>query len=187
MVEQKALAGSLVFAGAAQFLVFGLLVSESLYPGYSVSQNYISDLGVGPTAWIFDPSIVVLGVFIAAAGYIMLRGGAGRLFGVSVMVTGLGAAGVGVFSERFGAVHGVFSLVTFVFAGVSALASYRVLEGPLRYASVVLGIAGLLALALYVPGFYAGLGRGGMERMIVYPPLVWALGWGGYVMGRKTE
>jgi hypothetical protein len=37
-------AGALIFVGSAQFIV-ALTVAEALYPGYSISQNYISDLG----------------------------------------------------------------------------------------------------------------------------------------------
>ena len=42
-------AGILFFIASAQ-LVLGLIVAEALHPGYSVSGNYISDLGVGPSS-----------------------------------------------------------------------------------------------------------------------------------------
>ena len=50
------------------------------------------------------------------------------------------------------------------------------------YFSAVLGLVSLFMLVGYVGEIYLGLGAGGMERMIVYPVLVWALGFGGYLM-----
>jgi len=42
--SREKVAGMLFFVAAAQF-VLGLAIAEALYPGYSVSENYISDLG----------------------------------------------------------------------------------------------------------------------------------------------
>ncbi len=38
------ISGALLFVGSAQFVI-ALTVAEALYPAYSISQNYISDLG----------------------------------------------------------------------------------------------------------------------------------------------
>lgn len=40
-------AGAFIFVAITQFIL-GVIVSEALYPGYSIANNYISDLGVGP-------------------------------------------------------------------------------------------------------------------------------------------
>ncbi len=57
------ISGLVLFAGAAQFFLL-VLIAEALYPQYSVANNYISDLGVGSTAYIFNTSIVLLGIAI---------------------------------------------------------------------------------------------------------------------------
>jgi hypothetical membrane protein len=57
-------AGTLLFVGAVQFIVFGLITAEAGYEGYSTSGNYISDLGVGSTALIFNSSVFLLGILI---------------------------------------------------------------------------------------------------------------------------
>jgi hypothetical membrane protein len=185
------LAGYLVFIGVAQFVLF-MLIAEAIYPGYSVSRNYISDLGnprlepSTPHAAVFNASIVLLGLLLIAGGALLYRSGRdanGRALGALVMASGVGAAGVGLFPE--GSPHGlhiVFSLVTFL---ASSLASYpasfyRGLRTPLWGA---LGTVGLVALALYVKGIYLGLGWGGMERLIVYPNLLWAAGFSGALLG----
>jgi hypothetical protein len=51
--------------------------------------------------------------------------------------------------------------------------------------SILLGITTLVALALYIEGKYLGLGPGGMERMIVYPALLWGIIIGSYIAGRS--
>jgi hypothetical membrane protein len=45
--DHRKVAGALVFIGGSQF-VLGMLVAEALYLGYSISQNYISDLELDP-------------------------------------------------------------------------------------------------------------------------------------------
>jgi hypothetical membrane protein len=102
-------------------------------------------------------------------------------------MTGLGATGVGVFPETAGVIHQIVSLITFVFAGLSAIASYRLQRPPLSYFSILLGVMTLLALGLFVSNVFLGLGPGGMERMIVYPALIWAVGLGASLMASSTN
>src|SRR6266581_738731 len=161
-LDDRQWAGLLLFVGIAQFAVIGLTVAESVYPNYSVSQNYISDLGVGPAALIFDPSIVVA-------------------------LAGVGAIAVGVFTEDFGVLHPLVSLWTFVFIALSAILAMRVVRPPFQYISVILGVLSLIALGLYISKRYAGLGPGGMERMIVWPILVWGLAFGGYLFALSSS
>lgn len=181
-LDDRQWAGLALFVGGVQFAVIGLTVSEALYPGYSVSSNYISDLGVGAAANVFNPSIILLGVLILATSRFLFRAFKDRVLMVVVFLAGVGAIGVGVFTENFGVVHSIVSLITFVFSGLSAILAFRVLRPPFAYVSVLLGILSLFALALYVPNVYLGLGAGGMERMVVWPVLTWAIGFGGALL-----
>lgn len=182
-MENTRLAGSLIFVGAAQFLLL-LVVSESLYPGYSVSSNYISDLGVGSTAPIFNTSVFLLGALVVVSSFFLYAGFKKRLLTATVLLTGIGAAGVGVFPETAGPIHGYFALLTFLFSGISAIASISVVRpATFKAYSAVLGAITLVCLTLYVGGQYYGLGRGGMERLIVYPAIAWALAFSGNLMG----
>jgi len=185
------LAGALVFVGCAQFTV-SLIVAESFYAGYSISQNYISDLGatcrttcqvIQPTATIFNASIILLGLMIIAGAYFLRRSQRPLNLSILLALTGIGAVGVGVFPETAGSIHSIFSLITFVSAALTTIASSKVVARPLSYLSVVLGIISLAALAMYVSDIFLGLGPGGMERMIVYPVLVWGIAFGAYLQG----
>ena len=190
LMKYTRLAGYSVFVGAAQFLIL-MIVAEAIYPGYSVSQNYISDLGnprlapSTPHATIFNTSIILLGLLLIIGGSILAykeRGVTGRLLGVLVAISGLGAAGVGFFPEGSPYdLHVISSLIVFLFASLASYPAslYRGHRSPLWGA---LGTIGLVALALYIAKDYMGLGWGGMERMIVYPNLMWALGFSGSLM-----
>lgn len=182
-LDDRQKAGLALFTGTVQFAV-GLTLAEVVYPGYSMSGNYVSDLGVGEAAYIFNGSIILLGVMILLTAGFLLRSIKDRLLPIVIAMAGIGAVGVGLFTEEAPRpLHSVFSFVAFFFSALSAIVAPRVLRAPLNYLSVVLGVVSLVALGLFVTGNYAGLGNGGMERMIVWPVLTWAIGFGGYLLG----
>src|SRR5213080_5127892 len=185
-LDDRQWAGLLLFVGIAQFAIIGLTVAESVYPGYSVSINYISDLGVAPAALLFDPSIILVGVVVLATAWFLWRAVGDRILSIVVALGGAGAIAVGVFTEAFGVVHEIVSLWTFIFIGLSAIFAARIVRPPFRYLSLVLGVLSLVALGLFIANADLGLGPGGMERMIVWPILVWGTAFGGYLFGSSS-
>ncbi len=198
-LSNAAKAGATIFVGAVQFGIF-LIVSEILYSaygtgGYSVASNYVSDLGancpnsgacyIPPSAMLFDASIAILGLLIILGAYFLHRAFRWMPATGLVAIAGIGALGVGLFPETTGIWHSIFSLIVFLFAGLSAIVTARFQKKPLFYFSIILGVGTLVALLLYVGGTYLGLGAGGMERMVVYPVLLWAVGFGGHLMGME--
>ena len=99
-----------------------------------------------------------------------------------IALAGVGAMGVGLFPETTGVWHSIFSLIVFHFAALAAVITARFQKKPMFYFSIILGLVTLVALLLYIPGEYLGLGAGGMERMVVYPVVVWSIGFGGHMM-----
>jgi hypothetical membrane protein len=192
-ISNAAKAGAVIFVGAVQF-GFGMLLAEIYYPGYNVSTNAISDLGATctssgscviqqPSATIFDASIILLGLLVLLGAYFLQRAYHWKPASAMIVLMGIGALGVGIFPESAGlTIHHLFSVVAFLFAGLSALVLARYQRKPMLYFSFVLGLMTLGALFLYLGSEYAGLGAGGMERMIVYPVLLWAIGFGGHLM-----
>ena len=186
MYDDGKVAGALLFIAGVQ-CVMGMIIAETLYPGYSTSQNYISDLGVGPSALIFNSSIFLLGVIAVVGVYFIQRALGSRLLSVLLTITGIGAMGVGLFPETFGILHAIPSLITFLFGGLSAIISYKIQKPPFSYFSIMFGALSLVALVLFGSGTYLGLGKGGMERMIAYPTLLWAVGFGGHLMSHSGD
>jgi hypothetical membrane protein len=195
-IQRERLAGAFFFVAVTQFVIC-LVVSEGWCPGYSLSLNYVSDLGVGPSSIVFNSSVFLLGVLIALGAYFLRY--------VSPLVTvrrllflmAVGAMGVGVFTKDFPIAHGVVSSAAFFFSGLAALGSAKVLEKPFSSISIALGAMTLVALGLYSLGivtsgsltstivfdssFYLGLGAGGMERLVIYPALMWLAGFSGWL------
>jgi hypothetical membrane protein len=193
-------AGALFFIAATQ-LVLGLTIAEALYPGYSMSDNYISDLGVGPSSIIFNSSVFLLGLFLLIGTYFLRHISNFKTVNVLLLLMAIGAMGVGVFTKDFTTVHGAVSLMAFFFAGLSAMSSFKVLKKPFSMISIILGAMTLGSLVLFSGGLitsgsltsniaynsslYLGLGPGGMERMIVYPALMWLAGFGGHLVTQR--
>ena len=189
-MENRQKAGVILFVGAFQFII-GMLLAELLYPGYSVSGNYISDLGATcrdtcviyqPSATIFNSSVILLGIFILVGTYFIWQEFQNNFMSVLLVLTGAGAIGVGVFPETAGKLHFIVSAIAFLFGALSAIYSYKLVKVPYSYFSVLMGIMSLIAFILMGFETYLGLGQGGMERMIAYPVLLWGLSFGSYLM-----
>ena len=175
--------GLYLFLGAVQFFVL-LLIAECLRPGYSVSENYISDLGVGaePSRTLFNTTLIVFGLSGLAASYVFWTSGIRNVMVITLIISAAGAIGVGVFPEDTGAPHALFALLAFLFGAMTAILSYKVIEPPYSWIGLLLGLTSIVALLLFVGGAHLGLGPGGMERMILYPSLLWYVGLGGYLL-----
>jgi len=191
--ENSKVAGILLLVGSIQFTIT-LLIAEAIYPGYSTSANYISDLGVWgrPSAVLFNPSIVIFGSLNLVSSYLIKKqfklGKIAYLFALAA----IGTLTVGLFPENtflingFPAIHGIAALLAFVMGGAAAVAAYKYTKSPFKVISLVLGVGTLLAFVLFVTTAifgYLGIGVGGMERMITYPTLLWTISLGGYLLG----
>ncbi len=136
-----ALAGSLL-AVAGGVILMGIITAEALYPApYATGANEISDLGgtrppagivLQPSAAIFDLSMIVVGLLLAASAVFVHRAYGFRSVSLPIGVLGLAALGVGIFPGNTGAPHAICAMVTFVAGGIAAVTSARVVSGPFR-------------------------------------------------------
>lgn len=199
------IAGALALVAAIQWIL-GIIVAESTYANYSVSENFLSDLGatchsgagtspcfiVQPSSMIFNSALFLLGLLSIAGAYLIYRALGRRLFPTLFGLFGVGSLLAGVFPETFIIVHELAALLAFVCGGLAVLCSVKLgLEMPkfFRYVSVLLGV---LALAALIPVVFSGpflrlnndfgIGLGGMERMVAYPIVLWDLAFGAYLM-----
>jgi len=198
--SREKVAGMLFFIATTQF-VLGLNIAEALYPDYSVSDNYISDLGIGPTAILFNSSVFLLGLLLLIGTYFLRHISNFKTVNILLLLMAVGAMGVGVFTKDFRTAHGAVASMTFFFSGLSAISSFKVLKKPFSLISIILGTMTLGAFALFSSGmitsgsltsdiaydssFYMGLGPGGMEHMIVYPVLMWLAGFSGHLVTQQ--
>ena len=177
------LAGFFLFLGAVQFLIL-MIVAETQYPNYNPAKNYISDLGVWKyrSAYIFNPSIVVMGLLVMIAGALLWSFYGLSLGPVLIIVSGLGAIGVGFVNETHLKPHLIFAMLAFVPSGLAAVSYGLGTPFPFGIASLILGSISLAAVVLVAVKKPLGIGMGGMERMIFYPVLGWMLAYSGYLM-----
>jgi hypothetical membrane protein len=196
-VAELRIAGALLFVAGAVILL-GIISAEALYPvPYSTGANAISDLGgteppaglvYQPSATIFNLSMVTVGVLILLGSVLVHRAFGRRAVTLPILVLGVGALGVGVFPGNTGTPHALFAMATFISGGLAAITAALVTGGPFRYLSILLGAISLSTLAAYFAMGDAAplgaLGLGGVERWIVYPIVLWVIGFGAYLAGR---
>jgi hypothetical membrane protein len=195
--------GALLFAAGIQF-IFLLFVSTALYPDYNVNFNYISDLGATcregagcmveqPSSLIFNSTSLILGLLVIVGFLLLIVKSRKNLFGYLGVVSGIGAAGVGIFTEATGKVHGTFALFAFAAGALAAISSFRYSRFPFNAFSIILGLLSLIFLGLFLDltlgnltasthSTLFGLGIGGLERLIVYPSVLWVVSFGAYLM-----
>ncbi|MEM3292276.1 MAG: DUF998 domain-containing protein [Saccharolobus sp.] len=178
-MDRDVISGYLVLLGVTEFF-FLMFISEVLYPNYSIKFNYISDLGVGKTGVLFNSSIILMGILIIIASLLLKK-----FYSFAVFLVGLGGMFVGIFPETTGFIHEISALIAFLFGGIGAILTSFSTRSPIRYFWIVLGLITLVSLFLYVGRYYAFLGPGGMERMIVYPELIWGYSFGTYLINEK--
>lgn len=191
------IAGTLLVVGGIQFVI-ALVIAEALYPGYSIANNFISDLGVwgNPSAAVFNPSIILLGITtLVASVYIKRYFHLGKGFYIYA-VGGLGSLGVGLFPENafiisgIPILHSIFALLAFVFGGAAALFTYRLTKSPFRYISLILGALTLVAFVVFLGSGalgVLGIGAGGLERLVAYPTILGFIIFGGYLLSIDSE
>ena len=176
------ISGTSFFAGATQFLLVNT-IAESLYKGYSISNQPLSDLGVGPVAPLWNSSLFLVGLCVILGGYFAYRIFNSRLTMALAISLGIGSIGTSLFPiDSPTGLHGVFALIAFAGGGLFTLATFKVVIGKLmKVIAISLGTFSLLALALNASATSLGLGEG-MERMIVLPIVIWMVVFGGQLV-----
>lgn len=171
---------------------------------YNWADNYISDLGVpecveldrtvcSPLFWLMDATFVLTGL-LALVALVALRpavAGWRRVIAVPTVLYAIGIIMVGVFpgsfAENIGGdatralLHSVGALLAIGVGNLMVLTGGIIAWRPYRgYAvvSIILAATGLAAIVLMQTGNDLGLGRGGIERMTVYPIVAWLVATG---------
>ena len=199
-ISSAQIAGALLFLGVLQWLMI-VLAAETLFPGYSIRANDLSDLAstvppnaslMQPSAMLFNASTFAIGLFSLISSVLIYFSVRSRLFSILFGLSGLFAMGVAAFPGDTGAIHGLVALGWFTTAPISAIISSRMVKGPLAWFSVAIGLFSLVVLFFAFSSATASpfqfFGRGGEERMLVYPVLLWMAAFAGYLMAsRKAD
>ncbi len=177
MANVLRLSGLLLALGTLFFAV-ALLYCELSYPNYSYSKNFISDLGLGGTAGIFNAAAILTGLLLVAVGALLSTKKPFGLTGFLLGLSGIGVAGVGLFPETTWPLHLVSAHLAFFLGPLAAISSFKTSKPTIAYLSAVLGTLSLFAGILLISGMDFELGLPIMERIVVYPFMLWALVYG---------
>ena len=102
----------------------------------------------------------------------------------------------GVSPENVNVVIHSVGTVAFPLGAIATILSYRMIRSLFRYLSLILGALSLASTIIIFVGWrvvcgtcgyqqglsQAALGLGGWESMIIYPLLIWLIGFGNYLM-----
>jgi hypothetical membrane protein len=128
-----------------------IFIAISLSPGFSWTDNALSDLGVGEAAVVFNSGLVVAGIlslvfatglWITSKGHILGRAGAALFF-----IGAFALSGIGVFSEAAGVIHFYFSVAFFMLMPLSLflLGTSAIVAMSRKFGSFAIA-AGIIAL-----------------------------------------
>lgn len=179
----KEIAGLVMFVGTIQWLMM-ILILESYQPEYISAFHYVSTLGVGTTAFVYNISIGTFGLCVIAGSIFLLKSLKSKIFSVFLLLTGVFILSLGYFPENIRPIHGYVTAFTFIFAVISDIISFKVLKSPLSQISFIIGLISLVVMIIFFPYFglpaeatttFLGLGKGTMERILIYLLIVWML------------
>jgi len=190
-----ALSGSFFVLGGIQWFL-GLLAAESWYDGYSNRIDYVSDLGTGPTALIYNSSVFLMGSLIVIGSFFLYQARGRKILPALLTLSGIGAMGVGLFPANLQPMHSIFTLLAILFGALSLIASYTHQKKPMSIIAVVLGAMSLVLSFVFFPYLglpvgstetFLGMAKGSMERWAIYPILAWIIAFGSYLIGTSDR
>ena len=192
-MKDKAKAGFIFMCGAI-ILLFGIMLAEFTFENYSISNNWISDLGANATLpkIIFNSSIILFGSSAIYSANIFRRVFKDRIFPLLIFLAGIGVIIVGIFNVKTIVwIHYSGALMGFILGAIAILYSTRLIYSPpLSYLWAILGSVSLFSIAFLficwpLDNNCFGFGYGTVERLIVYPIIVWSIATGSYLISNE--
>ena len=205
-------AGAIAWIIAVQFFITQGVVATAWPRHFSLSTDYISDLGntvcgaypagsahtvCSPWHLAMNTSFLVLGVTMILGAWLTRaafpRGWVRELAVTLFSLAGVGVFLVGVYPENTdNAMHVMGAGLNFVSGNIAmivyglAIAQRPREHGLMAVFSLFAGLLGMLATLLLVSGHFLGIGVGGMERVAAYPMTVWQIVFGVMLLQRAV-
>jgi hypothetical membrane protein len=197
--HHRAIAGAL-FSIAGIGMVMSIITGAAVYPrSYTTFGNTISDLSgtepphsimLQPSRTLFIVTMLLAGALILVGDWFLARSTDRRRLVVTMAVFGVGLVGIGIFPGNVEGWHPLFAMACFLGGSMAAIMSRKVVDGAFRYFAAALGATALVATIFGLEslenwGPQDALGRGGIERWIAYPVLLWLVGFGAHLMSAQ--
>jgi hypothetical membrane protein len=192
--------GAILWICCLQYFVAEAIAIPGWRPHYSLSRNFISDLGavtcgercsrlhaVMNASFLLQGVLIVVGAILASSMFPK-----GRLWTLALAL--VGGSGVGVFivglapEDVHGGLHYLGAAENLLACNLGmavmgvAMLSSRQTTTWLGATTLAAGLTGVGAVALLPTHHYFGLGVGGMERVAAYPFPLWLAGLGSLLL-----
>jgi hypothetical membrane protein len=187
--------GLLLTAGAT--ILLGIITAEALHTAPYTTRMEISDLGatdtgviLHPSSDIFNATMLITGAMILIGAYFSHRALHRRAVTIPTGLLGISVLGVGIFPGNIHPWHPIFAYTAFLAGGLAVLLSYKVTPAVachLRHPGCAL--AGIHR-GRGVPSRVGPFGQqelGGVERWMVYPVVLWLVGFGGFLSASRPQ
>ncbi len=183
MLDKRKTASALLLLGITQWIMV-IILAEGIQPNYISSIHYVSSLGTGKTALLYNTSTIILGLTVTLSSLLIRGFYKSRVFFVLLLISGLATTGVGVFPEDSRPMHGIVTPIALIFGALSAMFSYKIQERPASYFCVLLGAISLVTGLWFIPylglsvesrDVFLGFYKGTLERIVIYTNLLWVL------------
>ena len=183
MNREREIASTLLLFGIIQWIIL-VIISEGLQPDYISSIHYVSTLGTGHTATVYNISTIILGTCVTLATIYLHKFSSSRTFVILLLIAGLATIGVGVFPEDSRPMHGYVTPIALIFGALAAMTTRKILNKPVYYFVFLLGAISLITGLAFIPylglsvesrATYLGFYKGTLERIVIYTNLLWIL------------
>ena len=200
-IVRKTTIGACLWVLTLQYFVAEAVAISGWQGSYSLSRNYISDLGAvgcgvvatglieterlcSPLHSLMNASFVLQGLLITCGTLLVWsffpRGSLWTISLLYIAASGIGVLMVGLAPEDttqglhvFGAVENFFCCNAGMAIMGAAMAQWRRSTRNWGFVTLIVGIVGLIGLGLMAMRLDLGLGVGGVERFVAYPFPLW--------------
>ncbi len=183
-MKKAELAGALLFASTLQFFAV-IFIAQSMIPGYNIYDSFISELGVGETAALFNTSVIILSLALILSALLLHSISTTKRFALLIAAIGICGIGIALFPLNNQPLHTIISGTAFILSILAVVSTYEILPKSFNFASILIGLVSLVALLLLITNNFFGLGQGGVERVFVYLNLIFTALFGLYLI-KKT-
>jgi len=149
---------------------------------------------IQPASAIFVSAIFVSSILGFCYAYLLHRATTHRRFALAIGVSMVGwfVVGLSYFPFYLGmtgetvvisafVMHLSGAYADFLVGMVAAISTWWFTRAPMRYVTVILVAVSAAGFMLMFSGNYLGLGLGGMQRIGVYPMMLWSVAFGAYL------
>ncbi|MHA1969770.1 MAG: DUF998 domain-containing protein [Candidatus Hodarchaeales archaeon] len=188
-ISNRNIIGLLLFFCSGQFFII-ILIGEGTALNYNSAIHYVSSLGVGSTALLFNFSVFILGLGTLACTYFFQKEYGEIIPSIFLFLTGVCATGVGIFPENTRPFHGIFTGFVFLFGAIFLITTIKIEQSPIIISLSILGIVIFLLAIVFLPYLgldidsqekFLGFMKGTLERFIIYLTLLSYIFLGGYL------